>query len=167
MVLVERVGVDGRHHAPPAEVDHVDANAVADLEHAPGPRALGQALDAADDEVRPQPPAVTAEGLDGAVRGHEQRQDVETPGPRPGHELGVRARHRAHVGQHRRLTPVAAVHERRAIGPQRAGVPEQAGAGAGGDDALPGVHEHRTIALHAVAGQLRGLSCSPRMDFTG
>src|SRR5439155_1323633 len=83
-VLRLRVGVERRHHAPTAELLDRDER-VADPETPARPRALGQALDALDEDVRTEPAAIHAERRDRAVGGDEERQHGIAPELRASH----------------------------------------------------------------------------------
>ena len=87
--------VIGQRRAQRVEPDH----GVADVQLRPCPPALGEALDPADHDVRPEPPDVAAELGHGAVGRDEEREDVEAGEPVERGELGVVARGRPHEGE--------------------------------------------------------------------
>jgi hypothetical protein len=76
-VMVESIGVERRHDAPSPQTIHSDHHA-AESKTPAGPCSLLEAFDSSDHEVWPQPPPVTAEGGNGAVRRHQKRQDIES-----------------------------------------------------------------------------------------
>src|SRR5204863_1076400 len=79
-ILLPGVGVPGGHHAAPAELREGD-DGVADGEEPALPVALGEALDAADEEVRAQAAQVDGERRHRAVGEDGERQHVEATGP--------------------------------------------------------------------------------------
>jgi hypothetical protein len=88
-ILFAGVRVVGRHDATPAEVNECDVRARQSQCRA-RPRALGSLVDSSDEDVRAQPSDIATEHRHGAVRAHEQRQDVEPL--RPVKSLQPRAR---------------------------------------------------------------------------
>ena len=76
VILLERVGVERRHHAARPQLHELDERG-ADADRPAHPLPLREARDAADHDVRPQPPVIDAERADGAVGEDRERQDVE------------------------------------------------------------------------------------------
>jgi len=139
-VLLERVGVERRHHAARAEPRHRDGGApAADRQHAAGPEPLAEAVDAADDDVRPEPAAVEPDVLDRAVGRDEQRQDVEPPGAIVQDQPCPATDDVLDVGGDTRILPGAVVHERFSLGVENGAVPKQLRMGSRGDHASTGV----------------------------
>src|SRR5262249_17576033 len=75
-VLLEGVGIEGRHDAALAEVADPDDRRTR-AQRPAFPLPFRETQHAAHDDVRPQAAAIVAEGGDGAVGGDEKRQDVE------------------------------------------------------------------------------------------
>ena len=71
-ILAQSVGIKGRHDATPPQLRCMD-EAAADLEAAPRPLTLHQTFNTADDDVRPQAPAVEPHVVYRAVGGHQKR----------------------------------------------------------------------------------------------
>jgi len=78
-ILDERVGMKRRHDAARAQRVPPDFD-LADPQPPALPLALGQPVDAAQNDVRPQPAPVAVESADRSVGGYEQGKDVEAIG---------------------------------------------------------------------------------------
>src|SRR2546425_6232252 len=116
-VLRLRVGVECRHHAPTAELLDRDER-VADPESPARPRALRQALDALDEDVRTEPAAIHAERRDRAVGGDEERQHVEPLASIVARESRVGPGRLSHRRGRFLRRPRAAADPRLAVGPE-------------------------------------------------
>src|SRR6266496_1874969 len=110
-VLLQSVRIVGGHHAAAAQVAHADQR-ISDAQNLPCPLTFCKPLDAADDDIRAQPPAVVSKGGDRAVGGDQQRQDVEASHVRVAHQTCSRAYNRNHFILRCRLTPTNAVYQR-------------------------------------------------------
>src|SRR3989442_6480908 len=156
-VLRLRVGVERRHHAPAAELLDRDEG-VADPETPARPRALGQALDALDDDVGPEPAAVHAERRDRAVGGDEERQHVEPLASVVAHESRVGPGRLVQRRSRMTRSPQAAADPRLAVGPEGRTEPEQLWLGPSGDHPAAGVaHVDDPVAGDPIDPELRAL----------
>ena len=89
-VDLQCVGIHGRHVTASAQrVEPHDR--VADVQFRARPVPFVEPVDAADDDIRTQPPDVASESGDGAVSRDEQREDIEAVEPFPRFEPGVGA----------------------------------------------------------------------------
>ena len=129
-IALERVRVDGGHRAARAQRVEPD-HGIADVELRPFPLTLGEALDSADHDVRAQPSDVAAELGHGAVRGDEEREDVEPGEAVERDELRVVARRSPNERERLRRVPRMTVDER----PTRRDRACRAGRGDGADGA--------------------------------
>lgn len=77
--LLGCVRIEGRDDASVAQRMQAD-DYFADREGGSLPRSLIEAIHAAHDKVRPQPPAIFAERRDRSVGGDEKREDIEALG---------------------------------------------------------------------------------------
>ena len=110
-VLGQRIGIERRHDAAIAQVLNADPHST-NVQAPTRPLALGHSRHTADDDIRPQPTQVVAEGCDGAIGGHQQRQDVETLGSLITNELRSRTGNRCGLGGGFRAVPWQTIDER-------------------------------------------------------
>ena len=82
LILLERVGVERGHQPQRAQLHRELDERGADADRPALPLPLREARDAADHDVRPQPPVIDTERAGGAVGEDRQRQDVEALRPR-------------------------------------------------------------------------------------
>ena len=110
----QRVRINRGHVTPPAQriEPHDD---LADVQLGARPVAFGETLDAADENVRPEPTDVPAEGRDTAVGRDEQRKNVEAVEILRRLEPRVVARCALHERECRRAVPSMTVDERHAV----------------------------------------------------
>jgi hypothetical protein len=158
------VRIERRHDAAFAKVVDCDEDAP-DSKALPFPSALGLARDSGNHQVRAEPPAIVSEGLDGAVRGDEERKDIKAVGPFFAHEAGAGARRHFDVPGDLPGIPGSAVHER-SLHPKRRAVPQEPGLRTGGDGpavAIP--HLQEPVAPEPETGKFRPRECLPSHRF--
>ena len=97
------------------------------------PVALGEPGDTADEQVWPKPPPIVAERGDGAVRGDEQRKDIETLQALVAHEMRAGAGRVFDIVRHLVRGPDAPVDQRLSVWSERRAMNEQPRACARGD----------------------------------
>ena len=165
-VLDERVGMERRHDAARAQRVQPDDD-VADPQAPAFPVALGEPLDAAEDDVRPQPAAVAAEAADRAVGGDEEGEDVEAGGRVEDRELRVGTGDVLHDGGDLRRGGGAVLDERLAVGESVARRPSSRGRVR--DVTMPCGPLTTTRRSPAIPSRLisAGSSASPAIDLTG
>ena len=124
-VLLERVGVEGRHHAAAADLPDAEQR-VAELDLPPDPVALGQARNAGQVDVRAETAAVDADRGDASVGRERDRQHVEAlrAAAVVADELGVGLGHAADGRERRRVAPRHSIDRRLAVGIEPALEPE-------------------------------------------
>ena len=140
---------------------------VADPQPPALPFALGEALDAAEHDVRPQPAAVAAERPDRPVGGDEQREDVEALGRVEARELRVGAGHVLHDGGDLGGAGRPVLDERLAVGGERGVQAEQLRPRARRDEAVRAADDDEPVAGDPVALTSAVSSASPAIDLTG
>ena len=117
-VLLGGVRIEGGHDASLPETDNPDDGA-AELELAMLPGPLGESGDAANEQIRPKPPAIVAEESDRAVGGDEQRKHVEPIQAVIAHEPRPRSGGLPDVRRTPAIAPRPPVDERLTVGSQR------------------------------------------------
>jgi len=125
-VLFEGVGVERRHDAAFAQVVSLD-QAQCDPQLVVFPPALFQPLDATNDQVRPEPPAVLPRRQNGAIAGCEQRQNIEALGPIKPNQSRPWSCCRFHIASHGLGPPTAAIDHWLTIRPKGRPVAQQTG----------------------------------------
>src|SRR4030095_4024234 len=161
-----RVRVVRGHDAAQAQI--LDPNAHrADAQAGAWPLALGQPVDAADHDVRPQATMVVTEGSDGAVGGHQQRQHVEALNAVVAHQLGARPDNVDNLGSDLRTVPRPVVDKRLTIPAQCTLMTQETRMRARGDHLAPGVLDvYDPVAFDAERPEVHPvqLLTGPRLD---
>ncbi len=152
-ILLQRVGVERGHHAARACLANADQRR-ADPQSATDPRALSEARDAGDHDVRPEAPVVDVDRVDHAVRQHRQGKDVvplAVIGCREADELDIRSRRRPDHGERRSVPPGTTFDQRLSVGPECGAETKQARPVARGDDAAACfAHVHESITGKSI-----------------
>ena len=152
-IELQRVRIDGGHDAAGAERIEAD-DRLADVQFGAGPVALRQPFDAANHDVRPQPPHIAAEGLDGTVGGDQQRHDVEPVEALPRFEPRVGAGGLLHQRERVDAVPAMTFDVRPALAIERAVQADQSILPARGADAFRPAHADDAIARDAIRRDL-------------
>lgn len=152
---LQRIGIDCRHvTALSQRIEPHDR--VADVQLGARPVALPQPVDAAYEDIGAQPPGITAERGNGAVRRDEERKDVETIEAIPRLEPRVESRRALDERKRFEAVPRVIVDQRPIVGAKRPMETKKSELAPRGAHSFGSPHADDTVAGDAVRPDIGG-----------